>query len=191
MQVTDDTSIMALARVDNKYLASEELPTNSDLIVTVAKIVQEEILNPKNNKSSVKTVVYFKEDGIKPSVFNKTNMTSLHRSTHAETVGEAVGHKIALYCNPSVRFGGKTVSGIRVSNYDPASDEYKKDSKERDAQYGRATPIMCERCGKEIHGAAGHSGIEIAEIAKKNVGKALCADCMRAVAKEQKEKESR
>lgn len=183
MEITNDTSLMTLARVDNKYLGSEELPTNTDLIVEIQRIVQESILNPKNNKSSTKTVIYLKDQ--KPFVANKTNLTAIHRSTGAETIGEVVGHKIALYRDPSVKFGGKVTGGIRVSPYPVGSPEYKKDSEDRDSAYGREKPPVCEECGKDIKGMAGKSPREVAQLAKAQFGKQLCVECMKK-AKESK-----
>ena len=184
MEITNDTSIMTLARVDNKYLGSEELPQNKDLIAEIVKIVQEPVLNPKNNKTSVKTIVYFKD--LKPIVANKTNLTAIHRGTKAETIGEVVGHKVALYRDPSVKFGTKVTGGIRISPYAVDSDEYKRDSENRDSQYGRQKPIYCEACGNEIRGAGGKTPREIADFAKKTYKKELCVNCMNKINKENK-----
>lgn len=181
MEINNETRIVALAREENKYLASEELSANVDTIVTIVRIVQEAILNPRTNKTSTKTVIYFKED-IKPIVCNKTNMLAIHKATGADVVGEAVGKQIAIFADPTVMFGKKVTGGIRVSAFAPGSDEYKKDLKERNARFGRSEALVCEECGSEIHGAAGKSAAEIAQIAKTNTGKRLCVNCMKAVA---------
>ena len=187
MEINNDTSLMMLAREDNKFLGSEELPKNNDLIVTISKIDKEGVLNPKTNKTTNKTIVHFVEPDIKPIVANKTNLTAIYRATGAETVGEVIGHKIALYKDPNVRFGTKVTGGIRVSPYPVDSDEYKRDSATRDQQYGRVKPTACEECGKEIRGAAGKSAAEIVQIGKAQYGKALCFECMKkAVKKENK-----
>ena len=185
MEITNETMIMQLARQDNKFLGGEELPKNSDLIVTIANIVQEAVLNPKNNKTSNKTTVYF-TDGVKPMVANKTNLTAIYRATGVETVGEAIGHKIALYFDPTVRFGGNTTGGIRVSSYSPGTPEYERDCAKRDEMYGRQKPIICTGCGKVIHGAGGKTASEVAAWSKKEFGKTLCLACM----KKEKEKKA-
>lgn len=186
MEINNDTLLMQVARADNKYLGSEELPKNKDQILTIKQIVQESILNPKNNKTSTKTTMYFAEPEWKPMVCNKTNLTAVHKATGAETVGEAIGHKIALYCDPNVKFGGKTTGGIRISPYNIDSDEYKADVQSRDQLYGRES-FICEVCGKEIRGAGGKTAGEVAQIGKKQFGKQMCVDCMKkAKAKESK-----
>lgn len=176
----NDMNIMSIARMDNKFLGSEELPQNKDLIVTIKQINVEGVLNPKNNKTTTKATVYFVED-VKPMVANKTNLTAIHRATKAEIVGEAAGHKIALYRDPTIKFGGKTTGGIRISPYPVDSEEYKRDLQSRDEQYGRQKPVACENCGKEIHGAGGKTAYEVVEIGKKQFGKALCVECMKKV----------
>jgi len=185
MEITNETELIKIARENNPYLASEELPHNSDLIATIASITKENVHNPKTNKDSTQTIIRFKED-IKPMVCNKTNMLALSQATGAVVVGEAIGHRIAMYCDPSVRFGGKVTGGIRISKYNVDSEEYKRDSATRDQQYGRVKPTLCEECGKEIRGAVGKSAVEIVQIGKAQYGKALCFECMKKIKKESK-----
>ena len=187
MEITNETELMRLARENNPYLASEELPQNNDLIATVASITKEVVHNPKTNKDSTQTIIRFKESDMKPMVCNKVNMISLSKATQAEVVGEAVGHRVALYRDPTVKFGGKTTGGIRISPYPVDSEEYKRDSATRDQQYGRQKPVQCESCGKDIRGAGGKTAAEVVQIGKTQYGKALCIDCMKkAAAKKEK-----
>jgi len=50
----------------------------------------------------------------KPMVLNSTNGQLIAQITKSEDTDHWAGHKIVLYDDPSVSFGGKLVGGIRV-----------------------------------------------------------------------------
>lgn len=68
---------------------------------------------PADQKEDKKYVLHFEED-VKPLVLNKTNGSLISVITRSGDFDNWIGHKIVLFKDPSISFGGKLVGGIRV-----------------------------------------------------------------------------
>ena len=165
--IDDDTRIASLARDENKYLAGDDLSTEHDLIVTIKDLFKEDVLNPITNKTKRQTVIIF-EENVKPMVLGAKTQTKQLESAVGTTKGNAIGKKIALYYDPTVRFGGKKVGGIRIRVYGEKWKE--KEAKE---------VYTCEDCGQVIQAPPGGTVKQLIAMTRRDFGKALCTDCAR------------
>ena len=68
---------------------------------------------PADQKEDKKYVLHFDED-VKPLVLNKTNGSLIAVITGSTDFDNWTGHKLVLFKDPSISFGGKLVGGIRV-----------------------------------------------------------------------------
>lgn len=103
--------------VDKKYLGSWDHPSpdGPDLILTIARVVSEEVIGEKNKKE-ICAVIYWMEPGWKPMIANSTNRKNLHKFFGTQYVEYWQGRKVALYVDHNVRDpkvkGGK-IDGLR------------------------------------------------------------------------------
>ena len=97
----------------SKYLKAADIG-ESDLIVTIKKLVKEELGQDRDEKP----VLYFSETD-KGLVLNKTNAESI-AAIYGNDLGGWVGKRIALYAT-EVSFAGKVSMGIRVRLRAPAA----------------------------------------------------------------------
>lgn len=82
------------------------------ILVTIKEIVQENVAK-QGAPEELRWCLYFNEQE-KPCVLNSTNGQLIAKIVGSEETDNWVGHKIVLYDDPSVSFGGKLVGGIRV-----------------------------------------------------------------------------
>lgn len=129
----------------------------TDLVLTVSKVVQEEVYEPTSNTKSKEVIMYFKEIPEK-LVCNTTNAKRIEAICGTGFVEDWVGHRIALYFDKTVKFGGKQVGGVRVRPNAPSAPK-------------------CMLCGKEITANSGMTAEGVAEYTTKKYGRQLCADC--------------
>jgi hypothetical protein len=87
-----------------------------DLAGKAAKVVIEEVgmeeIQGDDGKES-KLVARF-VGKTKALVLNRTNCESIEAIAGTDDYGRWAGHAVVLYVDPSVKFGGKTVGGIRI-----------------------------------------------------------------------------
>ncbi len=119
--------------MDPKFLRAELFAPGERKIVTIKDIVREEVINPKIQRSEMKTVAYFEED-IQPLVLNVTNQETIEKVLGTGNIREWVGKKIQLFATKT-RVKGESVPCIRVDNVKVTSDSIK---------------YTCSVCGKEI-----------------------------------------
>lgn len=81
-------------------------------LVTIDQVFQENVAK-EGAPEELKWCVQFKESE-KPMVLNSTNGQLIAQITKAEDTDNWPGHKVVLYDDPSISFGGKLVGGIRV-----------------------------------------------------------------------------
>lgn len=81
------------------------------MLVTIRSISQENVAK-EGAPEELRWVVSFDETE-KPMVLNSTNGQIIASITKSEETDNWVGHKVVLYDDPNVSFGGKLVGGIR------------------------------------------------------------------------------
>lgn len=95
--------------LQSKYLKKEDL--QRPVLWAVAAIRKEPVKDPKTGDSEEKWIIYFEEDD-RGLVLNKTNIHKLGELCGDDT-DSWIGHKVVLYNDPTVSFGGKS-GGIRI-----------------------------------------------------------------------------
>lgn len=93
----------------SKYLKKEDV--GAGILVTIKEVCQENVAK-EGAEPEYKYIVYF--DGHeKGMVLNSTNGQLIAKALKSEESDDWIGHKIVLYDDPNVSFGGKLVGGIR------------------------------------------------------------------------------
>lgn len=80
-------------------------------LVTIDRVMEENVAK-EGAPPELKWCVHFKEID-KPMVLNSTNGQIIAKILGSEETNDWTGHKIVIYHDPSVSFGGKLVGGIR------------------------------------------------------------------------------
>lgn len=145
---------------DPKFLGEADLIGQPEIIATISKVTKDMVQN--GSGKSEKTVVYFHED-IKPMVLNVTNSKRIAKLAGSPLVEKWTGVRIQIYFDPSVKFAGDTVGGVRVRTFAPAVPR-------------------CEVCKGEIKAHGKRSINDMATYTKGKYGKAMCAECATKVA---------
>lgn len=101
------------AAFKGKYLKQDHIG-DKYVAVTISEVSVEEIDGDDGSKEK-KPVLHFhgKEMGM---VLNKTNADILTEMLGTDETDEWLGHKIVLFVDKSVMFGGKRVGGIRITH---------------------------------------------------------------------------
>lgn len=102
--------------LDKNYLGSHNLEEGEELLVTIEKFEGEEEVKNADGKSSLKTVLYFKEN-VPKMIMNITNgntISSLYGS-HPE---KWIGKQIQIFATPVKAFG-KTQDALRIRDFIP------------------------------------------------------------------------
>lgn len=95
---------------ESKYLTKTDCGTG--ILVTIHSVTQENVAK-EGAEPEHKWVVHFAETE-KPMVLNSTNGQLIAKITGSDETDDWTGHKVVLYEDPSITFGGKLVGGIRV-----------------------------------------------------------------------------
>lgn len=82
------------------------------ILVTIKELFQENVAK-ENDPPELKWCIQFYEQA-KPLVLNPTVAQIIAQITKCEDTDGWVGHKIVLFDDPTVSFGGKLVGGIRA-----------------------------------------------------------------------------
>jgi hypothetical protein len=86
----------------------------SGILVTIDHLSQMNVAK-EGAPEELRWVIHFKEEQVeKPMVLNSTNGQIIASIVKSEETDLWAGHKIVLYDDPTVSFGGKLVGGIRV-----------------------------------------------------------------------------
>jgi hypothetical protein len=94
----------------SKFLTKADVGTG--VLVTVKAIFQENVAK-EGAPEELKWCMSFEETD-KPMVLNSTNGQILAAISKSEETDAWPGHKIVLYEDPTVSYGGKLVGGIRI-----------------------------------------------------------------------------
>jgi hypothetical protein len=95
---------------ESKFLKKEDC--NPPILVTIKNLTQENMAM-EGDPPEMKWVIHFNEVA-KPMSLNSTNAQLIAQIVKSEETDDWTGHKIVLYSDPSISFGGKLVGGIRV-----------------------------------------------------------------------------
>ena len=82
------------------------------ILVTIKEVVQENVAK-EGAPEELKWCVFFRECE-KPMVLNSTNAQLIAAITKEDNTDSWGGHRVVLYNDPSITFGGKLTGGIRV-----------------------------------------------------------------------------
>lgn len=82
------------------------------VLVTIANVYQDNVAK-EGAPEELKWCIAF-EELEKPMVLNSTNGQIIASICHSEETDNWTGHKIVLYDDPNISFGGKLVGGIRA-----------------------------------------------------------------------------
>ena len=94
----------------SKFLKKEDC--DPPILVTI-KTCTEENVAKEGAPDELKWCLHFNETD-KPMVLNSTNGQIIASFIGKDNTDEWVGHKIVLYHDPNVSFGGKLIGGIRA-----------------------------------------------------------------------------
>ena len=78
----------------------------------ICKVAFEDLQIPGSGSKEPKLIIYFEGDG-KSLVCNKTNAHTIAKLWGNDR-DQWIGKKLAIYFDPSVRFGAEVVGGVRV-----------------------------------------------------------------------------
>jgi len=94
------------------FLKQEDLQGKA-VKVLIAGVEMEEVKNPDSGKNEMKLVMHFAGKD-KALILNRTNCEAMEAICGTDDYGAWVGHPIILFTDPTVKFGGKTVGGLRL-----------------------------------------------------------------------------
>ncbi len=94
------------------YLKGDDVK-GRELTATIAAVKMEEIKAGDQTEGDTKPVLHFREADIKAMVLNVTNADAISEGYGDET-DAWVGKTIVIYHDPSIKFAGKKVGGVRV-----------------------------------------------------------------------------
>ena len=159
-----DSSITYEKILDPNFINAELIGSvGAEKVVTISDIDYKDAFNNKTQKLEKKWSLIFKE--CKPLILNKTNTKTLMKLFGTEPKN-CIDKKITLYV-VSCKVAGQQTTGIRIKAFE-------------DVQ------VKCEDCGQIIKAIQTKTARELVEISKKNFNKALCNECMKKIAKENK-----
>ena len=81
--------------------------------VVIAGVELEDVKDPDSEKKEKKLVVHFAGKD-KALILNRTNCEAMEAITGTDDYGSWVGRSVVLFTDPTVKFGGKTVGGLRL-----------------------------------------------------------------------------
>ena len=113
--MSEDRNETPLSEGDIRRFFSDRIGNwdlDKDVTLTIRKVQQEDVMNPRTWKPSRKVTLYF-EKASKSLVLNRTNMDLIGKLYGYELSGW-VGKRITLYRDKCDAFGKKNVPCVRV-----------------------------------------------------------------------------
>jgi len=159
--------------MNKNYLGSWDVEEGKDLILTIKGARQEEVQNPSGKKEKC-LIVDFIEPDFKPMIINSTNGSNIEKATGTPYIEQWAGHKIAIFTAKVSAFG-EIVDALRIRPTAPI-------------EQAPAVKHYCESCGKEIQPFGDMDAEAFATYTKKKLGKELCLECSKKLAKEKEAK---
>ncbi len=99
------------------FLKQEDLLGRTAKVV-IAAVDMEEVKDTDSGKVEKKLVMHFVGKD-KALILNRTNCESLEEICGTDDYGAWAGHAVVLFVDPNVKFGGKTVGGLRIRAIGP------------------------------------------------------------------------
>ena len=147
-------------KLQNKdYLGECDFLPGQEITVTIASITTSEVIGD-GGKKSTKPIMKFVEP-VKPLIANTVNFKRITKLLGSKYIEDWIGKQIILYGDPSVKFGGETVGGVRVKGKLPANS-------------------VCSDCGQIIAASGKFTPAQIAQAARNRFGRVMCMDCVNA-----------
>ena len=147
--------------INPDYLGEYEFAPGEDKIVTIRAVDINEITGTGGKKDD-KPVMHFVEQ-VKPLILNTTNFKMLTKLFKSPYIEDWCGKQITLYGDPSVKFGGELVGGVRIRKDLPVS-----------------TQEACADCGQIIQASGKFTAKQIIASTRNTYNKPLCWDCAKA-----------
>lgn len=94
------------------FLKQEDLQGKAAKVV-IESVAQEDVKDTDSGKDEHKLVMRFVGKD-KAFILNRTNCESLEAICGTDDYERWRGHTVVLFVDPTVKFGGKTVGGLRV-----------------------------------------------------------------------------
>ena len=128
--------------LESKFLKKEEV--DPAVLVTINRFDKQNVAK-EGAEPEFKWTAHFEELD-KPLVLNSTNLQMIAMICGSEDSDEWIGHKIVLYNDPNVSFGGKITGGIRVRKPKaaPAKLAVEKAAELEKRQTAKPRPIVDE-----------------------------------------------
>jgi hypothetical protein len=98
--------------VFGSFLKQEDLQGKSPKAV-IASVELEEVKDPDSNQLAKKLVLHFVGKD-KAMILNRTNCDVLEEICGTDDYARWAGHAVVIYVDPTVKFAGKTVGGLRL-----------------------------------------------------------------------------
>lgn len=149
------------------YLGGYSLDPGQDKILTI-KQVKKEVVTGVGGKKEECIVCHWQENE-KPMILNNVNCKTISKMLGTPYIEQWAGHRVQIYFDPKVKFGGEVTGGLRIRSEKPEE-----------------TQVACEECGQFISPAFSMTATQLAAYTKKKYGKALCSECAQAKKKEDK-----
>lgn len=102
--------------IDKNYLGSHNLEEGEEMLVTIEKLSGEEEVKSTDGKTSIKPVLYFKED-VPKMIMNITNGNTIS-SLYGPHPENWIGKQIQIFATPVKAFG-KTQDALRIRDFVP------------------------------------------------------------------------
>lgn len=147
--------------INPEYLGEYEFQPGEEKLVTIKAIDVNEITGTGGKKED-RPVMHFHEQ-VKPLILNSTNFKTLTKLFQSPYIEDWAGRQITLYGDPTVKFGGEIVGGVRIRKELPV-----------------ATSEACADCGQFVQAADKYSAQQVEAATVKRYGVALCWECARA-----------
>jgi len=97
--------------VFGSFLKQEDLGGRAATVV-IGSVALESVKDQESGQNEKKLVAHFVGKD-KSLIINRTNAEALEAITGSDDYESWVGHPVVLYVDPTIKFGSKTVGGIR------------------------------------------------------------------------------
>ena len=94
------------------FLKQEDLQGKTPRVV-IASVEMEDVKDNDSGKTEKKLIAHFVGKD-KALILNRTNCETLEDITGTDDYASWTGHAVVLWTDPTVKFGGKTVGGLRI-----------------------------------------------------------------------------
>jgi hypothetical protein len=103
---------------ESNFLKKEDVGRGA--LMTIAGCIRKNVAK-EGAEPDLKWCLQFVESD-KPMVLNATNIQLAEQITGSDDTDHWVGHKVVLYVDPNVSYGGKLIGGIRMRKPKPVGN---------------------------------------------------------------------